>query len=518
MRRASRPPKRWIPLVLLLAVLALSLNTGCGSLADETATSSSDIGTTSTAVTTSAIVTVGGGEGVQLSDSELAGVGDQYFPQAGNGGYDALHYEVSLECDPYDGSLSGSVVLMAEALASLDEFHLDLLGLDVESVEVDGVSAAYTREGQELIVECSQTIDFGVEFSTEVTYSGSPETLQSAQGYTEGWQHSGNTILTLDEPEGAATWYPLNDHPSDKATYSFRLTVPEPYVAVANGLLVGIEEEGDARTFLWEMEQPMANYLASVVIGELELQESVSPDGVPVRNYVSPVLVDEANDSFANTARTLDFFADLFGPYPFEAYGVIVPDADVGGGAMENQTISLFGRDTLRETMSDIFMAEMIQSHELSHQWFGNSVTPARWKDIWLNEGFATYASWLWLENLYGERGMQGCVSYAIGAASEDTSVPPGDPGPEELFGVAVYQRGGLTLRALHLTVGDATFLSILREWAQEHAYGIVTTDDFIDLVERKTGDLAGFDAEEFFDAWLYQEGLPELPAAATGG
>ncbi len=482
------------------------LSLGCEAPTEETGTP------TSLSASTTAGVTDEG----ELSADELAGLGDPYYPQAGNGGYDVLHYDLSLDCDPEVGYLSGSAVLSARALVALGEFHLDFTGLELQALTVDGVSARHRREGQELIVECPQTIIAGSEFSVEVTYSGTPQPLQSAQGYPQGWQHSGDSVFTLDEPEGAATWYPLNDHPSDKATYSFRLTVPKPYVAIGNGVLQDVQARGSAQTFVWEMEEPMANYLASVVIGELEPEESVSPDGVPIRNYFTPELAGEASSAFSGTGEALDFFADLFGPYPFAVYGVVVPDATIDESAMENQTISLFGSDTLTQTMAEDFMAEMLQSHELSHQWFGNSVTPADWQDIWLNEGFATYASWLWLENEFGAQGMEVCVADAIDYASRDASVPPGDPGTEELFGAAVYERGGLTLRALHLTVGDELFFSIMWDWAQENAYGNVTTEDFIALVEEKTIDLAGFDVDAFFDAWLYDDELPELPQAAT--
>ena len=164
-----------------------------------------------------------------------SGLGDDYFPLAGNQGYDVQHYDITLDIDPTVGDLSGTTVVEVKALADLDEFDLDLMGLEVQGVQVDGVAADYQRIDQELIIDPPKTVSAGSIVSVAVTYSGTPQALTSADGYPEGWQHSGDTIFTLDEPEGAATWYPLNDHPSDKATYSFYLTVPEPYVAVANG-------------------------------------------------------------------------------------------------------------------------------------------------------------------------------------------------------------------------------------------------------------------------------------------
>lgn len=466
-----------------------------------------DLDGVSTSISTSTSVLSGG-----ITETvDLSGVGDEYLPLAGNWGYDVLHYDLALDCDPEDGSISGVAKIEARATIVLDEFHLDLMGLEVQSVLVDGAPADFEREGQELIVDCPETLSVGAEFITEVTYSGTPRSLTAAQGYPEGWQHSGDTVFTLDEPEGAATWYPLNDHPSDKATYSFRLTVSEPYVALANGVLVDTQVLGQERTFVWEMDQPMANYLASVVVDEMVLEESTSPAGVPIRNYFAVDLAAEASRKFANNGEALDFFADLFGPYPFDVYGVAVVDSDTQGSAMENQTMSLYGRDALQGSMQQDFYAELFLSHELAHAWFGNSVTPEDWTNIWLNEGFASYASWLWLDREF-EGGLQAAVDGALESLSQAPQVLLGDPGLAQLFGAVVYQRGALTLHALRLSIGDDLFFPLLREWAEANAYGNVTTQDFIDLVQERTVGLVGFHAADFFDSWLYEETLPDMP------
>ena len=496
MGRASRCGSGWALLVLWAAVVC---SAGCGQPGSVTST----VGST------------GAVETQPTQPESLDGLGDEYFPQAGNAGYDVLHYSITLDCDPKSGGLSGTTTIEAKALADLDEFHLDLMGLEVDHVHVDGVPADYRRTGQELVIDCPEMLKVASVFSVAVTYSGTPESMVSPWGYVEGWQHSGDTIITLDEPIGAATWYPLNDHPSDKATYSFRLTAPRPYVAVANGVLTGTEEHGQGQTFVWEMRQPMANYLASVVVGELVLQQTASPAGVPIRNYFSPELAEAARSAFASTGEVLDYFAEVFGQYPFEVYGVVVPDASTDGGAMENQTMSLFGSDTLQESMTRKYAGDMFVSHELAHQWFGNSVTLGAWRDIWLNEGFATYASWLWFEHELGESGMDMWVGTALRYLSPDDEQVLGDPGAEELFSGFVYQRGALTLHALRLGLGDDLFFAILRDWVTEYAHSSVTTEDFIGLVERSTAETAGFDARAFFDDWLYGRALPKLPAAA---
>jgi aminopeptidase N len=179
---------------------------------------------------------------------------------------------------------------------------------------------------------------------------------------------------------------------------------------------------------------------------------------------------------------------------------------------MENQTLSLFGRDLFQGSMSRTVTAELYISHELAHQWFGDSVTPAEWQDIWLNEGFATYASWLWSEHDRGEDGMAIWVDRALRVVAREDDVPPGDPGIDELFGTSVYQRGALTLHALRLAVGDDLFFEIVREWVFRYEHGNATTEDFISLALEKAGHLPGVDLAALLDAWLFDEDLPELP------
>ena len=444
------------------------------------------------------------------------GIGDPYFPTAGNGGYDALHYEIALKVDPIAGTVAGSVTVESRAVQDLDSFDLDFSGLDIEGVRVGGLSAEYRRKKQELIIECPGRVAAGETFATEVIYSGKPVPQTDSDALSVGWQHVGDTIYTLDEPQGAATWFPVNDHPSDKATYLFRITVPKPYVAAANGVLVTTEDKGADQTFVWEMRQPLASYLATITVGEYQVQEMIAPNGVAIRNYFAPEVAEAAEVAFARTGEMLAFYADLFGPYPFDVYGVVVPDVDTGA-AMENQTLSLFGRDVLAERMSDPVIGAVYLSHELAHQWFGNSVTITRWKDIWLNEGFATYASWLWLEHDSGREMLDEQVRQSLGMLANEKEPPPGDPGADDLFGASVYRRGALTLHALRLTVGDDTFFRILRAWVSRYQHGNVWTEDLIALAGEEAQNLPGTDLAGLFETWLYGDGLPALPGTIGG-
>jgi aminopeptidase N len=267
---------------------------------------------------------------------------------------------------------------------------------------------------------------------------------------------------------------------------------------------------------VWEMRQPCASCVAAVVIGELTLEETTAPNGVPIRNYFAPNLAEDAHIVFERTGEMLAFFDELFGPYPFEVYGVVVPDAEIET-EMENQTMSLFGNDVADEARSDPTDKDWLVAHELAHQWFGNSVTIERWQDIWLSEGFATYAGWLWLAHDRGQGIMQELLDEATAMVNGAGGPPTGDPGARELFGANVYWRGGLALQALRLTVGDEIFFGILREWVSRYRYGNARTEDFIALAKEKAAGLTGVDLDALFAAWLFDEDMPDLPKATTG-
>jgi aminopeptidase N len=433
--------------------------------------------------------------------------GDPYFPWAGNGGYDVQSYEISLDIDPASGRIVGDATITATALQDLAAFYLDLYGLDVDAVAVDGNKAEFQRYSQDLQISCPETLATGKQFTVEISYSGVPTGLDPLRG----WQKSGDTIFTSDEPQGAATWFPVNDTPADKATYTFRLTVPKPYTATASGVLVGTDSQGTDQTFVWKMEQPMASYVAAVDVGTFTLETSKSPEGVTIRDYFAPDLVTTAHAGFARTGEVIDYFAGLFGPYPFDAYGVVAPDADTTG-AMENQSLSLFGQNFINITMADPKWGPIFLAHELAHQWFGNSVTIKQWEDIWLNEGFAYYASWLWLEHDQGPQALQAMVDDSLKTMSASKEPPPGRPGRADMFGDSVYQRGALTLHALRLTVGDDSFFRTLRTWCDRYRYGNATTADFIALAKEEAPQVPAAQLDALFDAWLYQPELPALP------
>ena len=428
------------------------------------------------------------------------GVGDPYFPGLGNGGYDVQHYDLSLDWD--GGRLAGVAAITAVATQDLSAFNLDLSGLTVSSATVDGEPATATQAGRELTVTLAAPIASGEEFSASIGYGGTPEPIDEATDLFElGWHIDGDEVFVVSEPSGAATFFPANDHPSDKATYTIRVEAPREQTVVANGLLreePGDAEEGGARTWVYEMPDPMASYLVQVVIGDYELVEAGSVGDVRIRHALHRSFLEEGRATVARTAEMLDVLDDIWGPYPFAAYGVVAVDEPLGF-ALETQTLSIVGSDIGSAGAE----AEDILVHELAHQWVGDAVSPATWKDIWLNEGMATYSEWLWAERTGGPT----AAERARGRFPADVERPAGDPGPEELFSSTVYYRGALTMQALREAVGDDAFFEILRSWIAEHSGRSASTTDFVALAER----VSGAELDALFQRWLYDPGLPSL-------
>jgi aminopeptidase N len=492
----------------LLLVVALA-GSACSDDGGRWVTTIAPAGT-SAAAATSPTTTTAPVDTTATTAGNPSGIGDPYFPELGNPGYDVEHYLVELVVDPIAGTIAGRVLVTAAAQSDLDRFHLDLLGLTVDAVTVDGDDAGFTRDGGELIIDPAGVLPAGEGFSVTVAYHGIPESLYTI-GFPVGWVHKGNLTYVVAEPDGARTWLPCNDHPSDKAAFTFRVTAPEGNTVAANGVLAEVLTGDGESTFVWEMAEPMATYLATVVVGDLVRVERGTAAGVLLRDYVPPDLAGDPPTPLARVGEMVEFFVGLFGPYPFAEYGhALVPGLP---GALEDQTLCVFGREAL-ETLFDADSAgpgsEEVVAHELAHQWFGDSVTPATWQDIWLNEGFATFAQWLWVEHAQGPAAYRQEVAGSYAFVAEGPHPLPGDPGPdgEDMFHYSVYLRGGLTLHALRVEVGDQAIWAILQAWADRYAYGNATTADFVSLAE----ELSGRDLDALFQAWLFDPSMPALP------
>ena len=308
----------------------------------------------------------------------------------------------------------------------------------------------------------------------------------------------------MGEPNGAETWFPVNDHPRDKATYRFEITVPEPWVAAASGSLRDTVDLGDRTRFIWEMDKPMASYLASINIDQYTREETKIPGGFIVRNYIPSGFSAEDDASLAVLPEMISYFSSLFGPFPFKEYGVVIASGNITpcmskmGGALETQSLSVYcPKFAVRN--------ESALAHELAHQWFGDSVSLKNWQDLWLKEGMATYAEWLWetrdkdlnsLNTLVKREMQRYIIPSEIGA-------PPVD----DLYDAPAYTGGAIVYHALRLQVGEDNFFKIIRTYLERYQYGNASAADFIALSE----EISGQDLTGFFDTWLNGKSMPDM-------
>jgi len=528
------------------------------------------------------------------------GIGDSLYPESGNGGYDVQSYTLDLRWDDETGGLRGIATIQATAVQDLSSFNLDFVGFDIPSIAVNRTDAFFERDDGELTVFVpeGESLREGTPFTVQVYYNGVPVGVDGGNRLG-GWNQVGDTVFVASQPVGARTWFPANDHPTDKATFNFRVTVPKPFVVAANGVPLDPVDNGNTTTYIFEANDPMAPYLATVNISDFRVTEQESASGLRFVNYFPESYTEQQAADFELQVEMIETFSDYFGPYPFEISGAVVVDIPLGF-ALETQTRPLYGTNTAFEG---------IIAHELVHQWFGNSLALEDWRDIWLNEGFATYGEALWVESqsgpeavdeiirswyismssnallilpkedfveqasaalpdtpltrmqvalllpvLLGENTDRAQIDAAVAAVPDDgiaanelgalvadidfdrivftperyltffrtlgvedlptraeierTLVPPGSPTPERLFNRAVYERGALTLHALRLRLGDDTFFEIIQTYYADHAGGNVSTDDFIAVAE----DISGEDLATFFDGWLYDQQIPDIP------
>jgi aminopeptidase N len=362
---------------------------------------------------------------------------------------------------------------------------------------VDRRPARFSRRGQELTVVPRSPLPRGQPFAVAVAYAGHPKPVIDPDGSLDGWIPTPDGAFVASEPQGAPSWFPANDNPRDKASFDFAITVPRGITAIANGRLVSVRTSAGRTTWRWREDLPMATYLATATNGVFDLR--VSHFGrVPLYQAADPAEVAKgALDQLAAEAGVLRFFAGIYGRYPFSSGGGVVDHAPNVGYFLESQTrVQYAGTPDLDSLV-----------HELAHQWFGDAVSLQLWRDIWLNEGFATFSQWYYDER-HGGPSAQAAFDQVYAIPADDpfwSTAPAGLPGPEELFSGPVYARGAATLQALRTKVGDRVFFAILRAWYQRYRYGNATTRQFIALAER----ISGRSLERFFDVWLYEPAKP---------
>jgi aminopeptidase N len=441
----------------------------------------------------------------QIPTPGAVGIGDAYFPHDGNGGIDVLHYDVR---DAYrfgSGRLTGRTRLQVRATQDLSRFDLDFL-LPVRSVKVDGKRARFRQLGDhELRITPAAPLASGTQFRVSVAYRGTPAT-ESSQG-EHNWLADDDEVVAMNEPHMATWWFPANDHPRDKATFDIRITVPRGKDVVANGVHVSTKRRHGRTTSHWRAVEPMAPYLAFFGAGSFAISRSTClgvPNVFAVSQHAPPnapgkVAKHEAHE----TCRILTDLSAVLGPYPFSAMGGVVTSLPVAF-ALENQT-----RPTYPSSSG---VEPGLLTHELAHQWFGDLVSVNSWRDIWLNEGFASFMP-DYLAELSGGPTTRQRLDQTYDALKDESAfwaLSIDDPGPVRLFDGVVYSRGDLALQALRQRIGDTAFWTLLRTWLSQHAYGNGSVPEF----EALAASVSGQDLTGFFDAWLHAKVRPDKTAA----
>jgi aminopeptidase N len=424
--------------------------------------------------------------------------GDPYFPKQGNGGYNVRHYALDVRYHPNTKRLRGVATITAVARKKLTRFDLDLRHrLHATHVKVNGAAAAHKQPAkleQELVITPKKALGKGKKFTVVVHYGGKAKSIRDPDGSLDGWIHTDDGVFVASEPQGSPTWFPVNDTPHDKATYRVATTVPKNLKVIGNGTLKSKHTAHGRTTWTWAIDKPISSYLVTATIGKFSIKRGKTGTGIPYYLAVDPK-ESSAFTVLKKLPSIVDFYSRKYGAYPFGSTGAIVDSAHYVGYALETASRPLFDRAPSEATLA----------HELAHQWFGDTVTLDRWRDIWLNEGFAEFSSWLW-EAHSGGMGLREHKHRLLKYAS-DWNPPPGNPGSaEQVFAGSVYDRGACALEALREKVGSKTFYKTLRGWVQkQHHYGNARVPQFTAYAAK----VAHQNLDHFFYRWIYKPGKP---------
>ncbi len=430
-----------------------------------------------------------------------ATAGDPYTPTSGNTGYSVSYYDLAIDYRVLTNRLVATATITATTTGRLSRFSLDLAGLTVERLTVDGGRPKKTTQTtRKIVITLAEELPPDCRFVVVVRYRGAPRPLRSPWGEL-GWEELADGVLVAGQPIGAASWFPCNDHPGDKAGFRIQVVCEEQYTVISNGALVSRMSRSGRTTWVYESPEPMATYLATVQIGRFSVREA--PASVPVKLFYPADLARKVAVDFASLHDMIGLFERMFGPYPFGSYSVVVT-SDVLEIPLESQSLATFGRNHVDGAHG----SERLIAHELAHQWFGNSLTVSRWRDIWLHEGLACYAEWLWSEASGGRSAQQNAVWHRKRLAGMPRDLVIGDPGAAEMFDDRVYKRGALAVHAIRRAIGDELFFAGLRDFAATHRHGNVTTEDFVQAMSALTGSDV---VAKLTRSWVHSRGLPRL-------
>ncbi|MEV5604508.1 M1 family metallopeptidase [Streptomyces sp. NPDC052299] len=445
------------------------------------------------------------------ADPVPLGIGDPLFPHLGNPGYDVLAYDIGLTYKGRnDQPLDAVTTIEARTTEPLDRINLDFTRGTVRSVAVNGLRAGFETAGEDLVVRPAGRIPAGVPLRITVRHTSDPTGEQDSGG----WVRTADGLAMANQADAGHRVFPGNDHPADKAYFTFRVTAPNDLTVVANGLPAGRSRDGGNTTWTYRTEHPMATELAQVSIGGNTVVRRTGPHGLPVRDVVPTADRDRVEKYLKRTPAQLEWMERQVGPYPFENYGILVADTETGF-ELETQTLSLFEKRLFTDTRFPAWYVESVMVHELAHQWFGDSVSPRSWSDLWLNEGHAS-----WYEARYTEDHMDAPLearmrnAYIRSDAWRAAGGPPARPAAPKpgqkisLFRPVVYDGSALVLYALRQEIGHDAFDRLERLWVHRHRDSNAATEDFVRLASR----VSGRDLTDFFDGWLYGTRTPPMP------
>ena len=430
---------------------------------------------------------------------------DSYYPSKGDPRIDALQYDLNLSWHPEPRRLDGVATIRFRVTRDTDGIQLDFGDpLRVRRLRLDGEPVPYDHPGHHLAIRTAPLAG-GSQHTLRIAYSGTPKPIRAPSTRSDlqrvGWTTTRDgRVWTMQEPFGALTWYPVNDHPSDKALYKARISVPKRWVGVFNGKLL-LRRTAKGRTVTsWHLGSPASSYLITIAIGPYQAVRDTGPHGLPLTSWVRPG--SKAQTRIARDLPSLlRWLESRLGRYPFHRAGIVfVPSPS----AMETQTLVTFG--TGRIWRWDPFGTRATVLHELAHQWYGDTVTPGDWRDMWLNEGFAMYIQILW-ESTHGGWSMKRWVRL-LRQWDQPLRREYGPPGAYDRrqFGAGnVYYCPALMLHELRRELGSAEFLRLLRAWPQQHELSNQSRASYIRWLEKETGRRLG----PFVRDWLMSPRTP---------
>ncbi|WP_033292870.1 M1 family metallopeptidase [Amycolatopsis jejuensis] len=424
------------------------------------------------------------------------GGGDSYYPQDGNGGYDVSDYNLKVTYAPDSHQLTGLQTVSARATQSLSSFNLDLKGLTVDSVKVNGLPAKFTRTGDhEVVITPRYPLIRGLPFRAVIAYHGVPEAINDPLLGKNGWQFTrSGGAFAAGEPKSATTWYPVNDTPRDKATFHLAITVPDEWGVIGNGREAGSYKTEAGTTHVWSEDTPAAPYMTTVAIDKWTFDRQQRADGTPIVSAFAPGTPDKTKQAEARLPEILDFLESKFGKYPVDAAGGIFLAEPIG---FSLETLSRPIYSGRAGNISTIV-------HENAHQWYGDSVAVDHWRDVCLNECFASYATWLWAQEKEGQDLKKLYLDRVASAPDSFWAGKLYDMGPGNEF-TYVYSKGPTALHALSKYMGQAAFDRVLKTWPALHRDGNASMQEFQHYAEA----VSHKDLQGFFDAWIYGSGKP---------